>query len=75
MNYGRIINYLSSDANMIPLPTDLYLSDQIAAVVATVVVLTGILATLPVAPQNTIALAHLQKQLATNLAVLYSLAK
>jgi hypothetical protein len=75
MNYGRIINYLSSDANMIPLPIDLYLSDQIAAVVATVVLFTGILASLPVAPQNVMALTRLQQQLARDLAVLYSLAQ
>ncbi len=71
--YGRIINYLSSDANMLPLPVDLYLSDQIAGVIATAQVLTVILATLPILPQNALFLIKLQVELARALANLRAL--
>jgi hypothetical protein len=71
--YYRVINFLSSDANMIPLPLDLYLSDQIAGVIATATVLTGILSTLPVAPQNVLFRTRLQIELASALANLRAL--
>jgi hypothetical protein len=72
--YYRIINYQSSNANMIDMPVDLYLSNQIAAVIATVRILQGILATLPIVASSAGFLTQLQQQLATALAVLNSLA-
>ena len=71
--YYRIINALASDANMIPLPTDLYLSDQIAAAIVSATTLTGILATLPVAAANRPFLVRLQNELALALANLKAL--
>jgi len=73
--YYRIINYLSSNANMIDLPVDLYLSNQIAGAIATARVLTGILSTLPVAPQSVAFLVRLRNELALALANLVALGK
>ena len=71
--YYRIINALASDANMIPLPADLYLSNQIAGAIASATTLTGILATLPILPQNAQFLTRLRASLALALANLKAL--
>ena len=73
--YYRIINYLSSGANMTPLPQNLYLNNQIVGSIATATALTGILATLPVASQDLPLLMRLQIQLALALANLRALGK
>ena len=73
--YYRIINYLSSDANAIAMPTDLYLSTQIAGVIVTAATLTDILSILPVAPQNVQFLGRLRAELALALANLQALGK
>ena len=73
--YYRIVNYLSSNANMIDMPSDLYLSNQIAGAIASATALTGILATLPVQPQSVLARTKLQGQLALALANLVALGK
>ena len=73
--YYRIVNYLSSNANMIDMPSDLYLSNQIAGAIATARVLTGILSTLPVAPQSVAFLVRLRNELALALANLVALGK
>ena len=73
--YYRIVNYLSSDANMIPLSADLYLSNQIAGAIASATTLTGILATLPILPQNAMFLVRLRASLALALANLQALGK
>lgn len=71
--YYRIVNYLSSDANIASTPANLYLSNQIAGAIATATTLTSILSTLPVASQNAAFLARLQKELALALANLQAL--
>jgi hypothetical protein len=73
LTYYRIINYLSSNANMIDMPSDLYLSNQIAATIVTVTALQSILAVMQVASANAGRLAALQAECATALAVLKSL--
>jgi uncharacterized protein YjfI (DUF2170 family) len=73
--YYRIINYLSSNANIIPLPADLYLSNQIVGAIATATTLTGILATLPVLQANLSFLGRLRAELAQALANLKALGK
>jgi hypothetical protein len=71
--YYRIVNYLSSDANIIATPSDLYLSNQIAGAIATATTLTSILSTLPVASQSALFLIKLQKELAQALVNLRAL--
>lgn len=71
--YYRMVNYLSSDANIIDMPSDLYLSNQIAGAVATVTVLQSLVATMAVAPVNVIQLGNLQSKVSAALAVLKSL--
>ena len=71
--YYQIINSPSSDANIISLPSDPYLSNRIAEVISVVVTLTGVLATLPVASAGTAFKVRLQVELAAALTVLRSL--
>lgn len=71
--YYQIINSSSSDANIISLPVNPYLSNRIAEVISVAGTLAGILATLPVAPSAAAFKARLQAELATALAVLRSL--
>ena len=58
---------------MIPLPADLYLSNQIAGAIVSATTLTGILSTLPIAPQNEMFLVRLRTELALALANLQAL--
>jgi len=73
LRYYRIVNYLSSDANMISAVSNLYLSDQIAAVILSATALQNILTTLPVMSTDFVQLVGLQQQLAISLAILKSL--
>jgi hypothetical protein len=72
--YYRIINYLSSNANMIQMPSNVYLSNQIIAVIEAATVLNGIIQFLPVAPGNTAQLVNIQTRMGIALRLLLSLA-
>jgi hypothetical protein len=72
--YYRIINYLSSNANITMLPSNLYLSNQIAGVIATAIPLNTIIQSLPVAAANAQALLVIQQKMTIALALLRSLA-
>lgn len=72
--YYRIVNYLSSNANITMMPSNLYLSNQIAGVIATAIPLNAIIQALPVANANANALLVLQQKMAVALRLLQSLA-
>lgn len=73
--YYTLLNFRSSDANVIGPGVDPYLSNQILAVINSVTSLTPVLASLPVSLANVRALAALQARLAVALANLQALGK
>jgi Putative Ig domain len=72
--YYRIVNYLSSNANIIQMPSNVYLSNQIIAVIEAATVLNGIIQALPVATVNTRRLVDIQTRMGIALRLLLSLA-
>jgi hypothetical protein len=71
--YYNIVNYLSSNANIIHMPSNLYLSNQIAAVIVAVTQLNTIVQTMSVALANAIDLADIQRRTSLSLQILHSL--
>ncbi len=71
--YYQLVNDSSSNANIISMPVNPYLSNRIAEVISVAGTLTGILAVLPVAPATAAFLRRLQIELASALANLQAL--
>lgn len=72
--YYRIVNYLSSNANITQMPSDVYLSNQIIAAIEATTILNTIIQSLPVAPENALKLADIQNRTGIALRLLLSLA-
>ena len=72
--YYRIVNAYSSNANIIQMPSDLYLSNQIIAAIEAATILNTIIQALPVAAANTTRLVDIQSRMGIALRLLLSLA-